>query len=166
MKFVISALISILLAACVSDRKCACGAGNANSPEISQPAVMPAKQPFSYEREKAEQLFKGLKAIGVKPVKEAQVKVYTAYELACSVDMSVRSGAATKCEFWESPAGTPNRKKHEVRGQDSYEDLRSFLFQYPVEQGDPGAMTHFAQCRVSGNTPDCSLAIQVNYDGP
>ncbi|MGZ3712370.1 MAG: hypothetical protein ACXVBE_11470 [Bdellovibrionota bacterium] len=129
-------------------------------------AVMPAKQPFTYSSEKAEALLTGLKAIGVKPVKDGNFTVYSAYDLSCSLDMGASIGPSTHCEFWDAPIGSKNRRKHEVKGQESYEDLRSLLFQYPVDQGDPGAMTHFAQCRILDKTPDCSIAIQVNYEGP
>jgi hypothetical protein len=120
------------------------------------------KVPIGIQQTKA--LHKYLLALGIKPVKVGKVSYITAYDLSCHM----QGGDNTQCEFFTQPAEVARRKERSVKGQAILGNLRALLQSYPVEQGDPGAISHFAQCRTYSYTDstDCYLAVHLNYEGP
>jgi hypothetical protein len=163
MRYLIPALL--LLAACSQTQQRLTTSRAAPSPDVILEAKNVQTKSIDVSAEKAEELYRLLGTLGVKPVTVERTTYLSVYDLACSLDLPKEG---PKCEFYTRPPEQKSRKMHTVRGKAQYEQLRTFLFGYPVEQGDPGAVSHFVQCRKYSYTKaiDCYLAIHVNYEGP
>lgn len=135
-----------------------------SAPPIYNRGGSPLKE-FTFSKENAEKLYAALKEIGVRPIKDSSVTYLTAHDLSCTL-VPTANEAETQCEYWDGAPGAKNRQRHLVKNKKGLEDLRLFLSEYPVEQGDTGAVARFAQCRVYRESMDCFLAIHMNYEGP
>ncbi|MGE3260256.1 MAG: hypothetical protein AB7K68_00610 [Bacteriovoracia bacterium] len=135
-----------------------------DAPALSHRGGSPLKE-FTFSKENAEKLYGALKEIGVRPIRDGSVTYLTAHDLSCTL-VPTQNDAATECEYWDGAPGAKSRKQHLVKNKKGLENLRLFLSEYPVEQGDTGAVVRFAQCRVYRESLDCFLAIHMNYEGP
>lgn len=156
-----------------------CGCATSNGPKISEPNpvvhTIPSDEEATRMRQipigpkQAEALRTYLRKLGVPLVKSAdgRTSFRTAYDLACQLKMELNGPAGTVCSYFTEPPKAKKRREKIVKAEFA-EELRALLFPYPVEQGDPGAVTRFAQCRSYSftKTVDCYLAIQLNYEGP
>lgn len=144
--------------------------GSPNSPRVEAVSI-PATdattrtRPVEVSQQRADELYSLLQKLGVKPVAVEKTTYLTFYDLACHLE---NPAEIARCEFFTEPPERKGRKEHVVKGKKEFDTLRLLLSEYPVEQGEPGAVARFVQCRKYSYTPttDCYLAVQVNYEGP
>ncbi len=94
--------------------------------------------------------------------KNGKLEVRRYYDFGCSISDS--STQIAKCYYSLTPAA---KRIESGAPQDVMTEFRTLLFDYPIANGDSGAMTKYITCEKDGTSPAyCNIAINIDYTGP
>ncbi len=120
------------------------------------------------------ELYQILLELGIKPKKTKSISQIKLMDVTCTIltikekDNSLNNICTFKQLHNNLNSSYKNIKQTKTTKKQipAAEKLRLFLSRFPVSQGDSGASTSFIECNKIGDEPICSLAIQINYEGP